>query len=58
MQFYSNRLYLAAMHMNANSGRQQATSETEELQWKIARPRAAKGQPTAKPVKEKITRCK
>ncbi|KAK7106093.1 hypothetical protein V1264_017390 [Littorina saxatilis] len=43
------KIYLAAMHTNTNAG--------GELRWKIARPRANKGQPTAKPVKETITRC-
>ncbi|XP_070211159.1 uncharacterized protein [Littorina saxatilis] len=52
------KLYLAAMHTNTNAGREQATTEEGELRWKIARPRANKGQPTAKPVKETITRCK
>ncbi|XP_070179357.1 uncharacterized protein [Littorina saxatilis] len=45
------------MHTYTNAGREQATTEEGELRWKIARPRANKGQPTAKPVKETITRC-
>ncbi len=56
--FHYDRLYLTAMRVNANSDRLQTVMEDGDLQWKIDRPRANKGQPTARPVKEKTTRCK
>ena len=46
------------MHFNANAGRGQATTKDGELPWKIARPRANKGMPVAKMLKEKATHGK
>lgn len=53
-----DRLLLAAMYTNENAGRAQATTQEGELKWRVARPKATKGVPTAKPVKEKATHCK
>lgn len=44
------------MHFNANAGRQQAATEDGDLRWTIVRPKACKGAPVAKILKEKPTR--
>ena len=58
IDLYCSRLILASMHFNANAGREQAVTEEGELRWKVARPRATKGKPVAKMVKETATRGK
>lgn len=41
--FFLLRLSVAALHFNENSGRQQATSKSGELQYGISYPKAKKG---------------
>lgn len=41
--FFPLRLSVAALHFNENSGRQQATSKSGELQYGISYPKAKKG---------------
>ena len=49
-----DRLLMATLHRNKNAHRTQAT--TKGLQrWAVARPKAKKGTPVAKPIKEKPT---
>lgn len=52
------RLFLAALHMNENVGRQQAVKSDGSLRWKVCRPKAAKGRPVVKPIKTAPTRGK
>ena len=43
------------MHYNENSIRQQAVTAEGELQYTVSYPKAKKGQPTVRPIKEKAT---
>lgn len=49
------RLFSASVHFNANADWKQAITKDGDLRWTVARPRATKGTPVAKVVKEQAT---
>lgn len=52
---YFTRLYLAALHYNENTGRDQATASSGEPLYRMHYPKAMKGEARVKPIKTEAT---